>query len=199
MTEQVTSKSAQVVVNSQGAQFTVTSILEPVIRYNNPSWELRCPLFIHTQVWLLNLHPSNHGLWNHWANERPRWYLVLTCRLLMKQRLKVMENCDLTVNQTSKIHMRWWLYMQKKKNPKELSWMTSSSSDWLLSLGCTWWRRCQLNVRSVKTAHGTMALYSLLEDLGELLKNFFKNLMANTSLRICWKIRRGAVKNSLMM
>jgi hypothetical protein len=44
-----------------------------------------------------------------------------------------------------------------------------------------------------------MALYSLLEDLGELLKNFFKNLMANTSLRICWKIRRGAVKNSLMM
>jgi hypothetical protein len=27
-----------------------------------------------------------------------------------------------------------------------------------------------------------MALYSLLEDLGELLKNFFLNLMANTSL-----------------
>jgi hypothetical protein len=42
-------------------------------------------------------------------------------------------------------------------------------------------------------------LYSLLEDLGELLKNFFINLMANTSLLISWKIRRGAVKKPLMM
>jgi hypothetical protein len=44
-----------------------------------------------------------------------------------------------------------------------------------------------------------MALYSLLQDLGELLKNFFFNLMANTSLLLSWKIRRGAVKNPSMM
>jgi len=51
----------------------------------HPSWELRCLLFIPKER-LWDLHPSIEGLWNHWANESPRWYgyLVLTNRSLIE-------------------------------------------------------------------------------------------------------------------
>jgi hypothetical protein len=61
-----------------------------VKRLLHPLWELRMVSFHPHKEWLWNIHPSNERLWNHWANENLGWYVVLTSRLLMKQRLRVL-------------------------------------------------------------------------------------------------------------
>jgi hypothetical protein len=63
---------------------------------------------IREQLW--NLHPSNKGLRNHWAHESQGLYLVLTRRLLIKWKLKIM-GCNLCLNSQSNCQdpqKGWW-------------------------------------------------------------------------------------------
>ncbi len=73
------------------------------MRINMPSFHP-----IREQLW--NLHPSNKGLRNHWAHESQGLYLVLTRRLLIKWKLKIM-GCNLCLNSWSNrqdSHKGWW-------------------------------------------------------------------------------------------
>ncbi len=62
---------------------------------------IEMPSFHPHKEHLWNFHPSSDRLHNHWANESPRWYLVLTSRPLLKWRLKVM-GCNSWLNKVSR-------------------------------------------------------------------------------------------------
>ncbi len=67
------------------------------------------PLFHPWRSWLWDFHQNIKGLWNHWANESPGWYLGLTSMSFMKQnhqRLWVVT-CDLIANQSVKEGRLW--------------------------------------------------------------------------------------------
>jgi hypothetical protein len=71
--------------------YVITSAILLVTGHNHPFilW-IEMASFHPCREWLWNVHPITEGLPNHWANESPGWYLVLTSRSLMKQGLKVM-------------------------------------------------------------------------------------------------------------
>ncbi len=82
--------------------FLVTRQLELITRYNWLLWGLRCPFSSTEGVgtksssmqqrrkWVWKPHPHSKGLPYHWTNERSKWYLMLSGRLLTQWRLYVM-------------------------------------------------------------------------------------------------------------
>ncbi len=70
-----------------------------VLDYNNSNFSIpsknQDALFSSMERAVVKISSQQWRVTNHWANESPAWYLVLTSRLLMKQRSKVIWGCNL--------------------------------------------------------------------------------------------------------